>query len=166
MKKFRERRLKKKLKEVSEIKANNSTPTIRKYILSKLVENECDIFAVVIDKGKILSKYDKAQNSLYHLLCRLLLSKVSMDGETIIIIDQRDTNKLIKQNFKNYIEMNFENNERKVRFQQLQSFNDNGLLIVDFVAWAVNRKYNFNEDSYYNIIKDKKIKVSVIDEYH
>ena len=156
MKRFRERRLKKQLREANEIKANSSTPAIRTYILSKLRQCDCDIFAVIVDKGKILSKFDKAQDKLYHYLCGILLDKVAIkDGETNIIIDQKDTNKLIKRNFKNYIEMRFHKKEMRVKFSQALSFEENGLLIVDFVAWAVNRKWNFNDESYFNIIKDK-----------
>lgn len=156
MKRFRERRLKKSLRQVPEIKANKSTPEIRKHMLSELYKCDCQIFALAVDKGKLLSRFDQAQDRLYHYLCGMLLAKVPIkDDMTIIIIDQKDTNKLIKKNFKNYIEMIFKRKGRKIQFSQIESFNDNGLLIVDFVAWSINRKLNFNDSSYYEIIRGK-----------
>ncbi|MDE1869682.1 MAG: DUF3800 domain-containing protein [Candidatus Micrarchaeota archaeon] len=156
MKRFRERRLKKELRQTNEIKANSSTPAIRNYILSSLVKCDCEIFAIVADKGKILSKFDKVRDKIYHYLCALLLDKVALgDGETTIIIDQKDTNKMIKRNFRNYIQMRFHKKARKIKFNQVLSFEENGLMVVDFVAWAVNRKWNSNDDSYFNLIKDR-----------
>lgn len=164
IKKLRQRKLKREMRQVNEIKANNSTPEIRKYVLSELKKHNCQIFAIVVDKGKLLSKYDQAQDKLYHYLCRLLLDKVSIkDGATVIIIDQKDTNKLIKKNFKNYIEMVYRGKDRKVKFSQTESFNDNGLMIVDFVAWSINRKWNCNDPSYYEIIKEQLVNATTME---
>ena len=66
IKRFRERRLKKSQKQVPEIKANKSTPEIRKHMLNELNKCECQIFAIAVDKGRLLSKFDKAQPRLYH----------------------------------------------------------------------------------------------------
>lgn len=156
IKRFRERKLKKELRQTNEIKANSSTPEIRRYILSRLMECDCQIFAIVADKKKILSKFNDTQDKFYHYLCALLLDEVSIgEGETTIIIDQKDTNKLIKRNFRNYIEMRFRKKSRKIKFHQMLSFEENGLLIVDFVAWSINRKWNSGDESYFNIIKEK-----------
>lgn len=155
IKRVRQRKLKKQLREVNEIKGNNSTPEIRKYVLSQLTKQDCELFAIAIDKNKIINKHYETQPELYHFLCRLLLDRLPIgnDGTYYIIIDQKDTNKLIKRNFEHYVLMKFKG--RKIKFSQLQSFADNGLLVVDFVAWAVNRKWNANDDSYFNIIYEK-----------
>ena len=155
MKRVRQRRLKKKLKEVNEIKANNSTPEIRKYVLSELNKQECNIFSIAVDKNKIMSNTQETQPKLYHFLCKLLLNRIPIgnDGTYYITIDQKDTNTLIKRNFENYIKKVFSG--KKIKFNQVESFTDNGLLVVDFVAWSVHRKWNLNDDFYFNIIRDK-----------
>ena len=38
---------------------------------------------------------------------------------------------------------------------QLPSESSNSLQVVDFVAWAINRKFNSGDDSYYRIIESK-----------
>ena len=55
--------------------------------------------------------------------------------------------------FENYIKKVFSG--KKIKFNQVESFTDNGLLVVDFVAWSVHRKWNLNDDFYFNIIRDK-----------
>jgi hypothetical protein len=81
---------------------------------------------------------------------------MNIDNDKIIVfIDQKDTNTLIKKNFRNYIESDFRRKNKKINFVQIQSHNENGLLVVDFVAWAIHRKYNLNDDSYYQIISNK-----------
>lgn len=156
MKRFRERRLKKSLKERSEIKANNSTPEIRKYILEQLMRCECEIYVIATEKSKILSKFDSAQDKFYHFLCKLLLGIATKDNsKTVVIIDLKDTNRIIKINFKNYIEWSFKSKGKSVDFNQVVSHSDNGLQIADFVAWAVHRKFNSGEEDYFNIIKSR-----------
>jgi len=54
IKKTRERVLKKPLKKLPELKANNSNPKVREYILKKIKESNCKIYGLVVDKSKIL----------------------------------------------------------------------------------------------------------------
>lgn len=161
MKRLRERRIKKKLMEAPEIKANNSNQQTREYVLKKVNECNCEILALVVPKAKIMSKFDTIQNKLYHYLCNILLRDISYDGDLYIIIDERDTNKLIKLNFENYIKRNYNDGKRKIDFHQIKTFQDNGLQVVDFIAWAISRKWNFNDDSYLHLI-EKNIRINEI----
>jgi len=42
-----------------------------------------------------------------------------------------------------------------VRIRHLESFASNELQAVDFVAWAVNRKFTHGDSAYYDIIRPK-----------
>ena len=53
IKRVRERKLKKKWREVAELKANSSSPEIRIAVLNRLVKCECEIGLIVIDKKQI-----------------------------------------------------------------------------------------------------------------
>jgi hypothetical protein len=35
------------------------------------------------------------------------------------------------------------------------SHSDHGLQVADFVAWAINRKFNLGDEEYFNIIKGR-----------
>jgi hypothetical protein len=57
IKRLRVRKLKKDLKELPEIKANNSSESVRKYVLDKLAIADCSISAIAIPKRKIKKSY-------------------------------------------------------------------------------------------------------------
>lgn len=141
-----------------EIKAHFSSSGTRKYVLSELSKIDCDIYAIAAEKDKILDRYEPSaeQNKLYHAICSRLLRKVGRKADTIyVIMDERYKERHLKNFFKNYIEKNFLKEGQKIRFRQVPSHEDAGLLVVDFVAWAIGRKFNFDDDSYSNLIKNK-----------
>ena len=144
--------------ERKEVKAQTSNRATKEYVLTKLSQASCDIYAIAVPKDKIFNKYGRglAQDRFYHFLCGLLLKQIGRKEDMIDVeVDERHTKNLLKKNFRNYIEKNFLREGQKLRFHQLPSTNDDGLFAVDFVAWSVNRKFNLNDDSYLNIIKDK-----------
>ncbi len=53
IKKLRQRKLKKKIRELPEIKANNSDEVVRKYVLKRVKKTDCEIYAIVVEKDRI-----------------------------------------------------------------------------------------------------------------
>lgn len=156
IKKLRQRKLKKKLKELPEIKANNSNRIIREYVLKKVNSLNCNIFAIVVNKSKILSHLYEVQDKLYNYLCGILLSKIGLEsGKIVVTIDKKHTNTLIRENFNNYIQNKIGNKDVKVEIYHLPSYSNNELQVTDFVAWSINRKFNTEDDHYYKIIEEK-----------
>jgi len=160
IKRARERKLKKKLKELPEMKANKSDRRIREFILKKVKEAKCEIFAIVVDKSKIYSHLYEVKDRLYNYFCGVLLNQIGKSsGKLVVVIDKKHTNTLIRENFNKYIESKIKEKypDLKVDISHLPSYEKNELQVADFVAWSINRKFNSEDDWYYKIIEDKII---------
>lgn len=160
IKKLRHQKLKKKIKELSEIKANNSDKRVREYVLKKVRRENCDIIAIVVEKKAIMKHLFNVKEKLYNYLCGILMKKIPVeDGKLIVTIDQKYTNTLLKEDFNNYIKKKCCQISDKVSIEIYHklSQSSNELQVVDFIAWSINRKFNAGDDYYYNLIEDKII---------
>ena len=86
------------------------------------------------------------------------------EGEKILIcIDQRETNKFLKKNFENYLKGNLlkkGNNHFEIKIKPSQT--EKCLQAVDFISWAIFRKYEKNDYEYYELIKNKVIEENLL----
>lgn len=93
------------------------------------------------------------------LLDRLYNKKVIKDNEKVLIcIDQRESNKFLKKNFEDYLKVNLSKkikNHFEIKIKASQT--EKCLQAVDFISWAIFRKYEKNDYEYYEIIKNKVI---------
>ncbi len=154
---FRKYRVGSEIRE-REIKAHFSGSVTKKYVLSELSKIDCDIYIVAAEKAKILDRWGPSpeQNKLYHAICSRLLRKVGRKEDKIyVIMDERHKARHLKKFFKNYVEKNFLREGQKIKFRQVPSHEDAGLLVVDFVAWALGRKFNFDDETYSDLLKTK-----------
>jgi hypothetical protein len=156
IKRIRQRRLKKTIREKPEIKANNSNDRIKTLVLTKVSKADCSIIALVVRKDRIFDRLMGVQNRLYNYLCSILLENISSNGErVIVVIDKKYTNRLLMEDFDGYIGRKLAFRNINAIISQIPSHTSNELQVVDFVAWAINRKYNLDDSRYYDIIKDK-----------
>ncbi len=158
IKRTRQRKLKKKLHELNEIKAHTSSESIRKYVLQEINKVDCSILALVIFKEKVKNSFFNDKNKLYTYLCGLLLEQITLNADIIdITIDKRSSNKLLMDDFNQQIEQRIKNKIKNitVHIRHLESHASNELQVVDFIAWSVHRKYTKGDNSYYELIKGK-----------
>lgn len=160
IKKIRQRKLKKKLKELREIKANNSNRIIRESILNSICKTSCSIIALAVKKESIAKHLFDVKEKLYNYLCGILISKIPVSSKkVIIVIDKKHTNSLLRNDFNNYIRNSILalKNDIDIEISHLSSDCSNELQAVDFIAWSIHRKFNLKDDSYFKIIKNKII---------
>ena len=143
---------------MSEIKANNSDPIIREYILKKIVKSDCTLHIIAITKEQITDYLYEKKHKLYNYILGLLIEEVELSSKDIeVIIDKKDGNKLLKEDLNEYIKQKIQ--EKKLLFNvhitHLDSHCCRGLQAVDFIAWSTNRKLSFGDDYYYKIIEPK-----------
>ncbi len=155
IKRVRERKLGKKLVEVPEIKANLSPSTVRKAVLEKVAKLDCKIYALAVDKKRVVPQLMSAPNKLYNWLCRLLCQQIQGQGEMRIVMDKKYNNKLLREGFNNYLVRQLSFRGIKASVTHLESQSCQQLQAVDFVAWAVNRKFSHGDSAYYEIIREK-----------
>ncbi len=158
IKRLRERKLKKKLKELPEIKANNSNKNIREFVLKKIDTCDCSISAIAIPKTNIKDAFFDDKEKLYNYLCGLLFEHISLNAKVVnITIDKKHSNYLLREDFNQYVESKIRSriNDISVKIKHSESHSLSELQAIDFVAWAVNRKFTHGDSVYYDIIKDK-----------
>lgn len=140
------------------------SPTRKKILklLSKIVDLK--IICVVLNKEKVYVDLQNQKNLLYNytanvLLDRLINKKIVKDGDELnLCFDRKDTNKNIRANFEKYITQTMEKWQRgAVKLELKSSHESKGLQAVDFISWAIFRKYEQNDFAYYDIIKNRII---------
>lgn len=158
MKRIRIRKLKKKLKNLSELKGNNSSPEVRNYVLRGIARLDCSISIIVITKEQILDRLFEAKHKLYNYIIGLLVEKTNLASNDIeLILDKKDSNKLLQKDLNEYLTKKIAENKLlfNITLRHLESHCSRCLQATDFIAWATHRKYSFNEEGYYKIIKPK-----------
>ena len=161
IKKARQRKLKKKIRELPELKANKTNKVVRNYILSKIASADVKIFAIVVDKSKIMPHLYEVKDRLYNYIFGILINELASDeySSMRIIVDKKHTNTLIRENFNDYIQWKIRSRHPNisVEIKHLDSQSTPELQAVDFIAWAILRKFNVGDDEYYRIIEEKII---------
>ncbi len=105
--------LKKKYKRVAELHAYHADKITRKRILQLLSETEdLKILCIVLNKKKVHTDLQSQKNLLYNYTANILLDRLenrkiyNTQNKIQICIDQRETNKFLNENFKNYLNRN------------------------------------------------------------
>jgi len=155
VKRIRQRLLHKHEKEVPEIKANSSSRLVREKVLEMVSRTDASIAIIAFEKkGQDLRL---KSNELYNQLVGSLLMEInfSLNTRIEIIIDKKDSNQLLRKNLDAQIIKALGGLVEGIKIRHMDSFNSKGLQVVDFVAWAANRKFSFDDNSYYKIIENK-----------
>lgn len=156
IKRIRQRKLKKKIKGLSEIKANNSDDNTRNFILNKLTTSNCEFHVIVVDKTQVKDYLFNKKDKLYNYIAGILIQHAQIGYENInIFIDKKYRSSLIRSDFDEYIKNYKVKWNAKIKIEHLESIQNLGLQAVDFVAWAVHRKLNTTDDKFYKLIEKK-----------
>jgi len=156
--------LSKKNRKVSELHAYHMNALTKRRLLSDLAEvDDMKILCIILNKKKVYIDLQNQKNYLYNYTANLLLDRLHSKevlpaGESVkLFIDQKDTNKFIKENFENYLKSKLSNWSNSIDIKIKPSHTEKCLQAVDFASWAIFRKYELNDYEFYDIIKDKII---------
>lgn len=158
IKKIRERKLKKKLKELPEIKFNKSNDLIREKILTCISKESIEIAYIVLDKNRVNPTRYNHKQEIYNFIVGSLMCCLPYENATNskLIVDKRISNKVIRADFDGYIK---QKTAFKVDITHENSMFNQCLQATDFIAGAVFRKYESGDSRYYDLITNR-IKVS------
>lgn len=162
--------LKKKYKKVNELHAYHCLPAVKTKMLKLLSEvKDLKVLCVILNKKKVYGDLRNQKNYLYNYTANILLDRlhnkklVEIDEPIDLYIDQRDTNKFIRENFEKYLKSNFKKRGNgKVRIKIKPSHTEKCLQAVDFISWAIFRKYESGDYEYYEMIKNKVIEENLL----
>lgn len=133
----------------------------RTRILSNVKKLNIPILTIYLNKEKVYTRLKDEKQVLYNYVTNIVLDRVfskrliPIDDEIHLIAERRETNKFLNMNFKSYLESQISNNH-KLRLKTFikTPHSEKCLQVVDHISWAIFRKYEYQDDSYYNIIKD------------
>lgn len=152
--------LRKKYRKVNVLHAFKEEPATKKRMLSLLAQKDCKIMTVLLNKKKVYTKLKSEKPVLYNYVVNILLDRIfskrllQSDDFIEIIASRKETNKFLNQNFKSYLKAQLaENHNMKVSISIRTPAEEKALQAADFVSWAIFRKYEYNDDTYYNFIR-------------
>ncbi len=137
-------------------------PITRQRLLRRLNEKDCIVMTIYLNKKKVYTKLKDEKQVLYNYVTNILLDRIYskkvilVKDKVELIASRRETNKFLNENFKNYLNRQVENRHKTdIKISIKIPSEEKTLQAVDFASWAVFRKYEYGDDSYYNIIKNK-----------
>jgi len=156
--------LRKKYKKVGVLHAYVEEPVTRKRLLTLLATKDCRIMTILLNKRKVYTKLQDEKSVLYNYITNILLNRIfskkllQIDDPVEIIASRKETNKFLNQNFKTYLQSQLtDNHDVRVTVSIKTPAEEKSLQAVDFVSWAIFRKHEYKDDTYYNIIRSNII---------
>ena len=144
-------------------------PITRQRLLRLLNESDCNIMAIILNKKKVYTKLQDEKTVLYNYVTNILLDRlftkrpISITGPITLIASQRETNRFLNSNFREYLIHKVKNSHKTdMRVCIATPATEKSLQVTDFASWAIYRKYEKGDDSYYNIIKSRIIEESFL----
>lgn len=134
--------------------------TIRRLLKALVVKGGCRIAFSILDKSKVPIQRRQQKHELYNKVVRDLIYKLFSRGiidlheVSVLVASQRETNKYLNERFKKEISEEGHlvgNHELGVKIKK--PFEEKCLQVIDAVAWAIKRKHEQGDFSYFNIIQ-------------
>lgn len=142
--------------------ANKENKITRKKLLSKLNELDIKVMVIYLNKNKVYTKLQNEKNILYNYVTNILLDRiyskklVPVNQHINLIASRKETNKFLNNNFRAYLSNQVSSNHSlDIEINIKTPYEEKGLQAADFLSWAVFRKYEYSDDSYYKLFRAK-----------
>jgi len=157
--------IRKKHKHAGELHASHEKDVTITRVLQLLSElSDLKIVTIILNKEKVHLDLQEQKNYLYNytaniVLDRLINTKILDKSQILsLIVDRKDTKKNLRDNFISYItEAMHKRDHKNFNMTLTASHDDKCLQAVDFISWAIFRKYERGDFEYYEIIRSKII---------
>jgi hypothetical protein len=149
-----------------ELKFNSAFPQTRRRLLESVTELPCIyIGSIVLDKTAVNDFFAEHRGLLYLTMCSQLAREI-MRFERIrktinITFDRAPFHRRVTHCFKEHISNAIDEECRRLRFippsiilQMNSPGTCQGLIVADFIAGALHKKYSGGDSTYYRTIKD------------
>ncbi len=151
---------KKECRNRSSLHAYHEQPTTRLRLLKMLQGTDCKILVIILNKKRIYTKLQDEKIVLYNFITNILLDRLftkkpfDITEKVVLLASRRETNVFLNENFKNYLTTSVTDHHKiKIEVNIAKHQDDKALQVADFVSWAIFRKIEHGDESYYNIIK-------------
>lgn len=130
-------------------------------LFSLVKEKEVSIMVISLNKHKVYTKLKDEKTILYNYVTNILLDRLAtkkllpIRDKITLVASQRETNRFLNENFKHYLQTQISTTHKVLLDVSIKPASTvKGLQIVDFISWAIFRKYEHNDDYFYNMIKN------------
>ena len=153
------RKRKKKLKNV-ELKGSATTMSVKKYFLKQIKNCGFTLYTIALEKKRVFLNLRRAPDRLYNYVARKVIDQITFNEElqrVALVIDKRKGKKEIRE-FNRYLRGQLEAVIAPSVFLEIDHPSSNaekGLQAVDMFCWGIFRKYEFNDDAWYNLFVNK-----------
>ncbi|BAG13677.1 DUF3800 domain-containing protein [Candidatus Endomicrobiellum trichonymphae] len=135
--------------------------------LKGLEDKDVSVMSIILNKKKVVDYLQSEKTRLYNYITKILLDRIInkrllLSDESIdFIASRREKNRFLNENFRNYLKTKaFPNHKLKIEVSITPPHSVKGLQAVDFVSWAVFKKYEHAKSHYYNIIENLVVEES------
>ena len=120
---------------------------------------------VYFDKRNVYTRLQDEKDVVYNVVTNILLNRIMTkqllgpNPEGVeLIASRKETNRFLNENFKEYLRSKVKGSHGiDIKVEVRTSHEEKGLQAVDFASWAIFRKWEFGDESYYDIIREKII---------
>ena len=153
--------LKRKHKQKSGVlHSYHEKPITRKRLLKLLAQKDIKMMAIYLNKSKVYTKLQDQKEVLYNYVTNILLDRictkkiVPLNKGVELIASRKETSKFLNLNFKNYLQTQAKaNHNLDLKIEIKTTFEEKTLQAVDFISWSIFRKYEYEDESYYDLFK-------------
>jgi len=145
----------------SVLHATREEPVTCLRFLRKLATLDCKIMTIYLNKARVYTKLQHEKAVLYNYVTNILLDRiitkhlVEKERPIKLVASRRETNKFLNQNFRNYLTKQVNANYQVgLEIEIKTPAEEKALQAADFASWAIFRKYEYGDDTYYKIIKN------------
>jgi len=167
IKRIRQRKLKKLYRKHSEIKFTKSDELIRKKILKSLARKDIEISSLILKKEQVYGYLRDHRNEIYTYLSGIIIDKIirrPRDRKIKIIVD-KSLPKIKRKEFNEYVKNKIQSSlvhKIDIEIKHEDSNKEKCLQAVDFISGAIYNKYELDNENYYEIIKKKISKETIL----
>lgn len=108
------------------------------------------------------------KHTLYNFTVGTLLKRLYAGGilptdkRVHLIASRRETNKFLNENFIAYLKKQTKKHNADLQIIIRKQDEEKALQVADMVSWAVFRKYEYQDDTYYLLLQDDVVEESML----
>lgn len=164
---FRSIAPKKRRNHAGTLHCNKEDNKTRTKLFSFLKDKDVSVMVISLNKHKVYTRLQDEKTILYNYITNILLNRLAskkllpLKDKITLVAFRRETNRFLNENFKHYLETQISNTHNVLLDVIVRPASAvKGLQVVDFLSWAIFRKYEHGDDYFYNMIKNLIIEES------
>jgi hypothetical protein len=147
----------------AELKGNTTREIIKKDLLERFAKLDIEVHAITVSKKNVEPKLQRDTNILYNYMVGLSLVERILeeprDARVVINVDRRITSVTSGFNFNQYLRYKIwyekERGDIDLNINHLDSHQAHAIQGIDIICNSIFRKYNSNNYTLFNIIRNK-----------